>query len=298
MGHSTLFESTLRSVTLVSRGKVRDLYAVGSDLLLMVASDRLSAFDVVLPTPIPDKGRVLTAMSQFWFQRSRRLVPNHLAGIPLDEVLSDPEDLAQARGRSLVVRRLQPLPVEAVVRGYLAGSGWKDYKATGAVCGIELPAGLLQAERLSEPLYTPSTKAAPGQHDENIRFEDTVRALGSELADAVRQVSLELYREAAAYAADRGIVIADTKLEFGLDASGALVLIDELLTPDSSRFWPAQGYQLGSSPPSFDKQYVRDYLESIGWDKRPPAPALPAEVVSKTAEKYRDALVRLTGLGL
>ena len=293
MGQSTLFESRLRSVPLVSRGKVRDLYGVGSDLLLMVA-----IFDVVLPTPIPDKGRVLTAMSQFWFHRFRQLIPNHLADIPVQEVLSDPADLAQAQGRSLVVRRLRPLPVEAIVRGYLAGSGWKDYKAKGSVCSIELPAGIRQAEQLSEPLYTPSTKAAEGQHDENIRLEDTVRLLGGELADAMRRVSLELYRGAATYAAERGIIIADTKLEFGLDAFGALVLIDELLTPDSSRFWPAQGYQPGSSPLSFDKQYVRDYLESIGWDKQPPAPALPAEVVSQTAEKYRDALVRLTGLSL
>ncbi len=291
----TLFQSDLKGVELLHRGKVRDLYAVNERHLLIVTTDRLSAFDVVLPTPIPGKGAVLTALSGFWFERTRRIIPNHLAGIPLDRVLTDPAERRRIEGRAVVVRRLKPLPIEAIVRGYLVGSGWKEYRASGTVCGIRLPAGLREAERLPEPLFTPSTKAAAGSHDENISFEAAAGLLGRELAERVRAASLALYEEAAAYAAARGIIIADTKFEFGLDEAGTLTLIDEVLTPDSSRFWPADQYQPGGNPPSFDKQYVRDWLEASGWNKEPPAPALPPEVVAKTAEKYREALRRLTG---
>ncbi|RMG29276.1 MAG: phosphoribosylaminoimidazolesuccinocarboxamide synthase [Gammaproteobacteria bacterium] len=293
-----LYESDLPSLRLLGRGKVRDLYEIDADHLLMVTTDRLSAFDVVLPDPIPGKGAVLTAISRFWFERMAHIVPNHLADLPLEAVLPDPAERAQVEGRALVVRRMQPLPVEAIVRGYLIGSGWKDYQRTGRVCGIELPAGLRLADRLPEPLFTPSTKAAVGAHDENIDFEKTVELLGRERAEAVREVSLRIYREATAHARARGILIADTKFEFGLDRDGSLVLIDELLTPDSSRFWPADRYRPGISPPSFDKQYVRDYLETLDWDKRPPGPHLPPEVIEKTAEKYREALRRLTGAPL
>ena len=290
-----LYESELRSLPLVHRGKVRDIYAVGDEALLIVTTDRLSAFDVVLPTPIPGKGRVLTALSEFWFERMADLVPGHIADIALEEAVPDAAERARIAGRAMVVRRLKPLPVEAIVRGYLIGSGWKDYRRTGAVCGIRLPEGLRLADRLPEPIYTPSTKAAVGEHDENIDFERTVELLGRELAGRVRELSLAIYRRAAAYAAERGIIIADTKFEFGLDEAGTLYLIDEVLTPDSSRFWPADAWRPGESPPSFDKQYVRDWLEASGWDKRPPGPELPAEVVRRTAEKYREAYRRLTG---
>jgi len=289
----TLFESTLTSLPLVARGKVRDVYGVGDDHLLIVTTDRLSAFDVVLPDPVPGKGAVLTAVANFWFERTRDIVPNHLATLSLEEVLPDPQERAQVEGRAIVVRKLKALPVEAVVRGYLIGSGWKDYQRTGQVCGIDLPAGLRMADKLPEPIYTPSTKAALGSHDENIDFEATRALLGDSLAAQVRDVSLEIYTRCAAYARERGIIIADTKFEFGLDQGGGLVLIDEILTPDSSRFWPADSYAPGQSPPSFDKQFVRDYLETLDWDKRPPGPRLPPEVLEKTAAKYREAQARL-----
>ncbi len=290
-----LFESHIRSLPLIQRGKVRDIYAVGEEHMLIVTTDRLSAFDVILPDPIPGKGEVLTAVSSFWFERMAGRVPNHLADIPLEEVLPDAAERGEVTGRAVVVRRLQPLPVEAIVRGYLIGSGWKDYQATGSVCGIRLPEGLQQAEQLPEPIFTPSTKAEVGEHDENISFERMVELVGRELAGRVREISLAIYTEAAEYARGRGIIIADTKFEFGLDPAGELVLIDEVLTPDSSRFWPADQYRVGISPPSFDKQYVRDYLETLEWDKKAPGPHLPPEVIAKTAEKYREAQRRLTG---
>ncbi|MGQ9686584.1 MAG: phosphoribosylaminoimidazolesuccinocarboxamide synthase [Thiobacillaceae bacterium] len=289
-----LFESRLHTLPLIHRGKVRDLYAVDDRRLLIIATDRLSAFDVVLPSPIPDKGRVLTAVSNFWFARLAHILPNHLTLDAPEEVVA-PDEREQVAGRAVVARRLKALPVEAIVRGYLVGSGWQDYQATGRVCGIELPLGLELAERLPEPLFTPSTKAAVGQHDENIDFARCEALLGKALAAQVRDAALALYREAAAYALTRGIIIADTKFEFGLDEDGRLTLIDEALTPDSSRFWPADAYRVGVNPPSFDKQYVRDWLTASGWDKRPPAPALPEEVVARTAEKYREALRRLVG---
>jgi phosphoribosylaminoimidazole-succinocarboxamide synthase len=289
-----LFYSELKSLPLLNRGKVRDIYAVGEDQLLIVTADRLSAFDVVLPTPIPDKGKVLTALSYFWFGRTHLLIPNHLSAIPIETVLPDPIERRGLAGRTMVVQRLKPLPVEAIVRGYLAGSGWKEYQKTQTVCDIPLPAGLCEADKLPEPIFTPSTKAEVGKHDENISFDQAAKLLGKPLATQVKEISLRIYQEAANYALARGIIIADTKLEFGVDKAGQLVLIDELLTPDSSRFWPADRYAPGHSPPSFDKQYVRDYLESIGWNKQPPAPALPPEITAKTAEKYREALQRLT----
>ena len=291
-----LFESTLSSLPLIYRGKVRDVYAVGDDELLIVTTDRLSAFDVVLPDPIPGKGAVLTAVSNFWFARMGHIVPNHLLARRLDEVLPDPEERAQVEGRAIVTRRLKALPVEAVVRGHLIGSGWKDYQATGAVCGIPLPPGLKQAARLPEPVFTPATKAPKGAHDENIDFAAATRILGEPLAALIRDVSLRIYRDAAAHAARRGIIIADTKFEFGLDAQGGLVLIDEILTPDSSRFWPADSWREGESPPSFDKQFVRDYLETLDWNKAAPGPRLPAAIIEKTAAKYREAQRRLTGV--
>jgi len=289
----TLFNSDLESLTLVNRGKVRDIYAVGDDHLLILTSDRLSAFDVVLPTPIPGKGAVLTAVSNFWFERTRAIIANHLADLTLDEVLSDAGERRQAAGRAIVVRKLRPLPAEAIVRGYLAGSGWKDYKRAGALCGIPLPEGLREADKLAEPLFTPSTKAEIGAHDENISFARMADLVGRETAEKVRDASLAIYALARDHAETRGIIVADTKFEFGLDENGALVLIDEVVTPDSSRFWPMDSYAPGSSPPSFDKQFVRDYLERIGWDKKPPAPELPADIVAKTAEKYREAQRRL-----
>jgi len=290
---AALYESSIKSLPRLGKGKVRDIYAVGNDKMLIVTSDRLSAFDVVLPDPIPDKGRVLTEMANFWFQRLGHIVPNHLTGISPESVVPDPEK-EQVRGRSVVVKKLKPLPIEAVVRGYIIGSGWKDYQKTGKVCGIELPRGLQQAQQLPQPIFTPATKAQSG-HDENISFAEVEQLIGRELAAKVRDVSIRLYQDAADYAAKRGIIIADTKFEFGLDDKDGLVLIDEVLTADSSRFWPADSYKVGISPPSFDKQYVRDYLETLDWNKTPPAPKLPSEVIRKTSEKYREALHRLTG---
>jgi len=289
-----LFESSLTSLPRIARGKVRDIYAVGEDKMLIVTSDRLSAFDVVLPDPIPDKGRVLNEMANFWFGKLGHVVPNQLTGIDPLSVVKGEADKAQVAGRSVVVKKLKALPVEAVVRGYLIGSGWKDYQKSGKVCGITLPKGLQQAQKLPEPIFTPATKAESG-HDENIPFEEVEKRIGKDLAAKVRDTAIRLYREAAEYAATKGILIADTKFEFGTDAEGRLVLIDEVLTADSSRFWPADGYRTGISPPSFDKQYVRDYLETLDWDKTPPAPKLPPEVIARTAEKYREALYRLTG---
>jgi len=290
-----LFESSLTSLPLLHRGKVRDIYAVGDEHLLIVTTDRLSAFDVVLPDPIPGKGAVLTAVSNFWFERTRDIVPNHLAGFVLEEVLPDPHERAQVAGRAVLVRRLRALPVEAIARGYLIGSGWKDYQRTGALCGIVLPAGLQQASKLPEPIFTPSSKAEAGQHDENIDFDRAAELLGQDIAERVRDISLRIYVRAAEHARARGIIIADTKFEFGLDEAGGLVLIDEILTPDSSRFWPEDSYRVGISPPSFDKQFVRDYLETLDWDKTAPGPKLPAEIIRKTAEKYREAQRRLCG---
>ncbi|MBI2994640.1 MAG: phosphoribosylaminoimidazolesuccinocarboxamide synthase [Gammaproteobacteria bacterium] len=290
-----LYQSELKCLPLLNRGKVRDIYAVGDDLMLIVTTDRISAFDVILPNPIPGKGAVLTALSNFWFGRTRHLIPNHLTDISLDQAVPYAAERKPLVGRSVIVRRLKPLPVEAVVRGYLIGSGWKDYQRSGAVCGIRLPAGLRQAERLPDPIFTPSTKAEHGAHDENISFERTVELLGPKLAAQVRDKAIEIYRSAAEYALTRGIIIADTKFEFGTDPEGKLYLIDEALTPDSSRFWPADSYQVGISPPSFDKQYVRDYLETLDWKKTPPAPPLPDNVIRNTAAKYVEALQRLTG---
>lgn len=288
-----LFESGL-DLPLIHRGKVRDIYAVGDDHLLIVTTDRLSAFDVVLPDPIPGKGAVLTQVSNFWFTQTRKIIPNQLSDIPLAEVLPDASQRAEVEGRAIVVKKLKALPVEAIVRGYLIGSGWKDYQRSGRVCGIPLPEGLQLAERLPEAIFTPSTKADVGDHDENISFDETKKLLGRELAEKVRDVSLEIYTSSAAYARERGIIIADTKFEFGLDENDELVLIDEVLTPDSSRFWPLDTYKPGESPESFDKQFVRDYLETLDWDKTPPGPKLPAEIIEKTAAKYREAQARLT----
>ncbi|MBK1708591.1 MULTISPECIES: phosphoribosylaminoimidazolesuccinocarboxamide synthase [Marichromatium] len=290
-----LYESNISTLPLLGRGKVRDIYAVGEDHLLVVTSDRLSAFDVVLPQPIPGKGEVLTRVSNFWFERTADLIPNHLSDIPVEAVITDPETLATLGERAMVVRRLKPLPVEAIVRGYLIGSGWKDYRATGAVCGIALPQGLRQADQLPEAIYTPSTKAEIGDHDENIDFARTVELLGRELAEQVRDTAIAIYTSCAAYARERGIIIADTKFEFGLDEAGRLHLIDEVLTPDSSRFWPADEYRPDTSPPSFDKQFVRDYLETLDWDKTPPGPELPQSIIDRTAAKYLEAEQRLTG---
>lgn len=292
---SALFETSLKSLPLIQRGKVRDIYAVGEDHLLIVTTDRLSAFDVILPDPIPGKGAVLTAVSTFWFGRLGHIIPNHLADITLEQAVPDAAERSQIAGRAVVVRKLRPLPVEAIARGYLIGSGWKDYQLSGTVCGLMLPAGLKQAQQLPSPIYTPSTKAAVGDHDENVSFEHTAEILGSELAEQVRDTTLALYQEAAAYARERGIIIADTKFEFGLDEQDRLTLIDEALTPDSSRFWPADEYRVGISPPSFDKQFVRDHLETLDWDKTPPAPHLPEDILQRTAEKYREAQRRLTG---
>jgi phosphoribosylaminoimidazole-succinocarboxamide synthase len=288
-----LLESAISSLPLLSRGKVRDIYAVDDQRLLIIASDRLSAFDVVLPTPIPGKGAVLTEISHFWFDKLGSIIPNHLTGDAPESVVSASER-AQVTGRAMVVKRLKPLPVEAIVRGYLVGSGWKEYQTSGSVCGIALPAGLAQAGKLPQPLFTPSTKAELGAHDENIDFARAEQLLGADIAAQVRDASIALYSQAAAYALTRGIIIADTKFEFGLDDAGRLYLIDEVLTPDSSRFWPADQYQPGSNPPSYDKQFVRDWLEASGWNKQPPAPELPAEVATKTGEKYREAVARLT----
>ena len=281
-----LFESELPQFELLNRGKVRDIYALDEARMLIVTSDRISAFDVVLPQAIPGKGEVLTRVANFWFARTASLLPNHLSGVALAEVVTDPAQRAQLGDRAVVVKRLQPLPVEAIVRGYIIGSGWKDDQNTGALCGVKLPENLKQAEQLPEAIYTPSTKAEAGEHDENISFDATVELLGADLAAQVRDLSLQIYTDAAEYARARGIIIADTKFEFGRDADGKLHLIDEVLTPDSSRFWPADQYQPGRSPPSYDKQFVRDYLETLAWNKTPPAPDLPPEIITRTAEKY------------
>ncbi len=293
MASTPLYESKISSLKKLGKGKVRDIYAVGDDKMLIVVSDRLSAFDVVLPDPIPDKGRVLNEMANFWFAKLGHIVPNQLTGIDPESVVAEKEK-SQVKGRSIVVKKLKPLPIEAVVRGYLIGSGWKDYQKTGSVCGIALPKGLQQAQKLPEPIFTPATKAESG-HDENISFAQVEKLVGKDVAAKVRDISIRLYKEASEYAAKKGIIIADTKFEFGLDSKNSLVLIDEVLTADSSRFWPADSYKVGMSPPSFDKQYVRDYLETLDWNKTPPAPKLPAEVIAKTSEKYREALQRLTG---
>ena len=288
-----MYKSEIKSLHLVNSGKVRDIYTVDNDHILIVTTDRISAFDVILPDPIPGKGAVLTAISNFWFARTGHIIANHLTDKSLIDIL--PADDAQLLdGRAIIVQKLKPLPIEAIVRGYIIGSGWKDYQKTGAICGIKLPAGLQQAEQLPEPVFTPSTKAELGEHDENINFNRAIELLGHEMAEQVRNVSLGIYRDAAEYARQRGILIADTKFEFGTDNCGKLVLIDEVLTPDSSRFWPADSYKTGTSPPSFDKQYVRDYLETLDWDKKAPGPHLPREVIDNTAAKYREAQERLT----
>jgi phosphoribosylaminoimidazole-succinocarboxamide synthase len=289
-----IYETSIASLPLVGRGKVRDIYAVGDDKLLIVTTDRLSAYDVILPTPIPEKGRVLTELANFWFERLQAIVPNHLTGIDPETVVA-PAERDEVRGRSIVVKRMRPLPVEAVVRGYLEGSGWKEYQESSKVCGIALPAGLKRASKLPHPIFTPATKAEAGHHDENITFEQMAKTIGAERAREVRDTAIELYRAAADYAAARGIIIADTKFEFGLDAAGKLHLIDEALTPDSSRFWPAATWREGASPESFDKQYVRNWLDSIGFERKPPAPQMPPEVARRTSEKYQEALKRLAG---
>ena len=289
-----LFESSIKSLPLIARGKVRDIYAIDDEKMLIVTTDRLSAFDVILPDPIPGKGKVLTAVSNFWFGRLAGVSPNHLTGIaPESVVTADERD--QVEGRAIVVRRLKPLPIEAVVRGYLIGSGWGDYSRTGAVCGVQLPHGLRMASKLPSPIFTPATKAAVGDHDENISYAQTEALIGAAMAAKVRDTAIALYSAAADYAKSRGIIIADTKFEFGLDADGNLILIDEALTPDSSRFWPADQYQEGSNPPSFDKQFVRDYLETLDWNKTAPGPRLPADIIQRTGDKYREALTRLIG---
>ena len=293
MSETALFKSDIPNLKLLNRGKVRDIYEVDAEHLLIVATDRLSAFDVVMSQPIPGKGEVLTRVSNFWFGRTRDLVPNHLSGPALQDVVPDAAARRLLGDRAIVVKRLKPLPVEAIVRGYLIGSGWKDYQKNGAVCGIALPPGLQMADKLPQAIYTPSTKASIGEHDENIDVEKNVELLGLDLARQVRDLSLKIYTECAAYARTRGIIIADTKFEFGIDEAGTLHLIDEVLTPDSSRFWPADQYRPGSSPPSFDKQFVRDYLETLDWNKQPPAPELPEEIIQRTAEKYREAERRL-----
>jgi phosphoribosylaminoimidazole-succinocarboxamide synthase len=293
---TTLLQSDLPGLQLLHRGKVRDIYALADDRLLIVASDRLSAFDVVLPDPIPGKGEMLTQVSNFWFDKTAHLAPNHLTGIDVATVLPATIDAGVYLRRSVVVKRLKPVPIEAIARGYLIGSGWRDYQRTGTLCGIRLPTGLHQAQQLPEPIFTPSTKAPKGSHDENIGFGAMVAKIGEELAMQIRAATLAIYRFAAAYAAERGILIADTKFEFGTDNSGALYVMDEMLTPDSSRFWPADQYRTGISPPSYDKQFVRDYLETLDWDKRAPGPKLPRAVIDGTATKYADALQKLAGI--
>ena len=290
---STVYESSISSLPLLNRGKVRDIYDIDEQHMLIVTTDRLSAFDVILPDPVPEKGSILSSVSSFWFKRTSSLIANHLSDIALEDVVSDEADLEQLRGRSIVVKKLSPLPLEAIVRGYIIGSGWKDYQQSGGICGIELPPGLQQAEKLEQAIYTPSTKAGVGDHDENVDFESTVKLVGRELAEQVRDISIRIYSEAAEYARERGIIIADTKFEFGTDEEGNLLLIDEVLTPDSSRFWPADTYRVGTSPESFDKQYVRDYLETLDWDKKAPGPGLPKQVLENTTAKYREARDRL-----
>jgi len=295
---TSLLQSNLPGLELIHRGKVRDVYALSGDRLLIVATDRLSAFDVVLPNPIPGKGEMLTQISNFWFAKTAHLVPNHLLDVPLADVLPAGTDLALYEKRAVVARRLKPVPVEAIARGYLIGSGWKDYQASGSLCGIQLPAGLQQAQQLTAPIFTPSTKAAVGDHDENVSYDAVTAAVGSELAGKVRDATLAIYQWAAAYAAERGIIIADTKFEFGTDDDGKLYVMDEMLTPDSSRFWPADEYRVGISPPSYDKQFVRDYLEAQGWNKVAPGPVIPDNVIAATAAKYAEALQRLAGIKL
>ncbi|MGB5333211.1 MAG: phosphoribosylaminoimidazolesuccinocarboxamide synthase [Woeseiaceae bacterium] len=293
--NDVLLESSIPELPLLGRGKVRDIYGVDDAHLLIVTTDRLSAYDVVMPDPIPGKGYVLTQISLFWFRMMADIIDNQLTDLTVDDVVKDPETRQQLRGRSLVVKRLKPLPIEAVVRGYLIGSGWRDYLETGQVCGIDLPAGLKLAQKLPQPLFTPSSKAAAGHHDENISFDAVVDLVGEKLAIHVRDAAIRIYERAAAYALQRGIIIADTKFEFGLDGEGRLHIIDEALTPDSSRFWPVDGYEVGISPPSFDKQFVRDYLDTLDWDKTAPGPELPADVLQQTGDKYREALKRMTG---
>ncbi len=293
-----LYESSIKSLPLISKGKVRDIYAIGDDKLLMITTDRLSAFDVVMGEPIPGKGIVLNQMANFWFDQLAHVIPNHLTGIAPETVVAANE-IDQVKGRAIVTKRLKPIMVEAVVRGYLSGSGWKDYQATGSVCGIQLPAGLQNAQKLPEPIFTPAAKADVGEHDENISYAEVEARIGKDLAAKIRDVSIRLYQEASNYAATKGIIIADTKFEFGLNEAGDLVLMDEVLTADSSRFWPASSYQVGSNPPSFDKQFVRDWLETAlvngqPWNKTAPAPQLPQDVIEKTAAKYREALETLT----
>lgn len=290
-----LYKAELCSLTLENSGKVRDIFRIDDNHLLIVASDRLSAFDVILPDPIPGKGIVLTAISNFWFAKTAHIITNHLVPFSLEEILPDKAEREMVDKRAVVVKKLQPLPVEAVVRGYLIGSGWKDYRKSGKICEIKLPAGLKQADKLPEPVFTPSTKAELGNHDENISFDAVVKLIGPEMAGKVRDISIRIYQYAAEYAQSRGIIIADTKFEFGTDKEGKLFVIDEMLTPDSSRFWPVDSYRTGISPPSFDKQYVRDYLETLDWNKKPPGPGLPEEVIKNTAAKYREAQTRLTG---
>jgi phosphoribosylaminoimidazole-succinocarboxamide synthase len=289
-----LFESSIPELPLIGRGKVRDIYSVNDDHLLLVTTDRLSAYDVVMSDPVPGKGEVLTRISLFWFRMMEDIIDNQLTELTVADVVKDPALQEQLATRSLVVKRLKPLPVEAVVRGYLIGSGWKDYQETGQVCGIDLPEGLRQADKLPQTLFTPAYKAEAGEHDENISFEKVIELVGEKLAARVRDISIRIYERAAAYALKRGIIIADTKFEFGLDEQGRLYIIDEMLTPDSSRFWPVEGYEVGTSPPSYDKQFVRDYLETLDWDKTPPPPEIPAEILEKTADKYREALERMT----
>jgi len=289
-----LFESSIPELPLLGRGKVRDIYSVDDNHLLIVTTDRLSAYDVVLPDPIPGKGYVLTRLSLFWFRMMADIIDNQLTELTVDDVVKDPQTQDQLRDRSLVVKRLRPLPIEAVVRGYLIGSGWRDYLDTGRVCGINLPANLQQAQKLPRTLFTPASKAAAGDHDENISYESVVDLIGEKLADHVKDVAIQIYERAAAYALQRGIIIADTKFEFGLDEAGCLHIIDEALTPDSSRFWPVDRYEVGTSPPSFDKQFVRDYLDTLDWDRTAPGPELPAEILGQTGDKYREALERIT----
>ena len=291
-----LFETSIPDLPLIGRGKVRDIYSIDDNHLLIVTSDRLSAYDVVMPDAVPGKGEVLTKISLFWFRMMSDIIDNQLTDLTVADVIKDPELHEQLKNRALVVKRLKPLPIEAVVRGYLSGSGWKDYQETGKVCGIDLPEGMQQAEKLPDTLFTPAYKAAAGEHDENISFEKVVELVGEKLAERVRDISIAIYERAAAYALERGIIIADTKFEFGVDEQGRLYIIDELLTPDSSRFWPVDGYQVGISPPSFDKQFVRDYLETLDWDKTAPGPSLPSEILEKTASKYNEALQRMTEL--
>jgi phosphoribosylaminoimidazole-succinocarboxamide synthase len=295
---TTLSQSDLPGLDLIHRGKVRDVYALPGNRLLMVATDRLSAFDVVLPDPIPGKGEMLTQISNFWFGKTAHIIPNHLTGEDVASVLPAGVDPALYAKRAVVTKRLKPVPVEAIARGYIIGSGWKSYKATGDICGIKLPDGLQIAAKLPEPIFTPSTKAAVGDHDENVSFDAVVALVGEDMANAVRKATLEIYAWAAAYAAERGVIIADTKFEFGSDENGVLHIMDEMLTPDSSRFWPADEYKVGISPPSYDKQFVRDYLEQIGWNKTPPAPKVPENVIDGTAAKYAEALDKLAGIRL